>query len=205
MFNIQPRGFNDIPLVIKNILIINTLLFFGSLILDSFINFHYYLDLYPMYTEAFQPHQIITYMFMHANFMHLFFNMLGIYIFGVALEAEWGSKRFLNFYLLCGIAAALLQLLISYLNDKSVTVLLGASGALYGLLAAFAMTYPNMTLHIYFIIPIKAKHLLLIYGAYEFITSITANDNIAHVAHLGGLIMGVLILFIWNKNKKSFF
>ncbi|MDF2448810.1 MAG: Rhomboid family protein [Bacteroidota bacterium] len=198
----KPRQFQQIPLVVKNILIINVLLYVGSLVFSGPL--HRYLDLYPIGTEYFKPYQFITYMFMHADVPHILFNMLAVYMFGSILENIWGPKRFLNFYLLCGLGAAFLQLGISYLNNEY-TILLGASGAVFGLLVAFAMMFPNTELQIYFIIPVKAKYLVIGYALFELYNGFFSRDNVAHFAHLGGLAVGIIIMLIWRKNKTFFY
>ncbi len=173
----KPRQFQQLPMVVKNILIINVVLFAGRWLLEGKIDLDRYLDLFPIGTEYFKPHQFITYMFMHADFPHIFLNMLGVYMFGSILENLWGPKRFLNFYILCGLGAAALQLGISAFNNEY-TILLGASGAVFGLLVAFAMMFPNTELQLYFVIPVKAKYLVTAYAAYELYNGFFAHDNV---------------------------
>ncbi|MBK8367900.1 MAG: rhomboid family intramembrane serine protease [Bacteroidetes bacterium] len=200
----KPRQFQQLPMVVKNILIINVVLFAGRWLLEGKIDLDRYLDLFPIGTEYFKPHQFITYMFMHADFPHIFLNMLGVYMFGSILENLWGPKRFLNFYILCGLGAAALQLGISAFNNEY-TILLGASGAVFGLLVAFAMMFPNTELQLYFVIPVKAKYLVTAYAAYELYNGFFAHDNVAHFAHLGGLVVGIIIMLFWKRNKTFFF
>lgn len=205
----KPRQFQQLPMVVKNILIINVVLFvvkslWEMQIIPSKIDLDRYLDLFPIGTEYFKPHQFITYMFMHADISHIFLNMLGVYMFGSILENLWGPKRFLNFYLLCGLGAAALQLGISAFNNEY-TILLGASGSVFGLLVAFAMMFPNTELQLYFVIPVKAKYLVTAYAAFELYNGFFANDNVAHFAHLGGLVVGIIIMLIWKRNKNFFF
>ena len=200
----KPRQFQQLPMVVKNILIINIVLFVGKFLLADKIDLDRYLDLFPIGDRYFKPHQFITYMFMHADISHIFLNMLAVYMFGSILESMWGPKRFLNFYLLCGLGAAALQLAISAFHNEH-TVLLGASGAVFGLLVAFAMMFPNTELQLYFIIPVKAKYLVTAYAAFELYNGFFTNDNIAHFAHLGGLVMGIIIMLIWKRNKNFFF
>jgi len=199
----KPRQFQQIPVVVKYILIINIALFAAKNFFP-FLDLDRHLDLSPMNSTDFKPHQFITYMFMHANLPHIFLNMLGVYMFGSILENIWGPKRFLNFYILCGLGAALLQLAISYFHHEY-TILLGASGSLFGLLVAFAMMFPNTELQLYFVIPVKAKYLVLAYTIYELYNGFFAHDNIAHFAHIGGLIVGIIIMLIWKRNKTFFF
>jgi len=205
----KPRQFQELPMVVKNILVINILLFvvkslWEMQLIPAFIDLDRYLDLFPIGTPYFKPHQFITYMFMHADIYHIFLNMLGVYMFGSILENIWGAKRFINFYLLCGLGAAAVQLGISALNNEF-TILLGASGSVFGLLAAFAMMFPNTELQLYFVIPVKAKYLVIAYTAFELYNGIFKHDNIAHFAHIGGLIVGVIIMLIWKRNKNFFF
>jgi rhomboid-like protein len=205
----KPRQFQQLPLVVKNILIINVILFivksmWEMQIIPQNIDLDRYLDLFPIGTEYFKPHQFITYMFMHADLSHIFLNMLAVYMFGSILESFWGPKRFLNFYLLCGLGAAALQLAISAFNNEY-TILLGASGSVFGLLVAFAMMFPNTELQLYFVIPVKAKYLVIGYALFELYNGFFTNDNVAHFAHLGGLVMGIIIMLIWKRNKNFFF
>ena len=200
----KPRQFQELPMVVKNILIINVVLFIAKFLLSNTIDLDRYLDLYPIGTPNFKPHQFITYMFMHADLSHIFLNMLGVYMFGSILENIWGAKRFINFYLLCGLGAAALQLAISSFNNEF-TILLGASGSVFGLLVAFAMMFPNTELQLYFIIPVKAKYLVIGYSLFELYNGIFANDNVAHFAHLGGLAVGIIMMLIWKRNKNFFF
>jgi len=200
----KPRQFQQLPMVVKNILIINVVLFVAKFLLNETIDLDRYLDLYPIGSTNFKPHQFITYMFMHADLPHIFLNMLGVYMFGSILENIWGAKRFLNFYLLCGLGAAALQLGISEFNNQF-TILLGASGSVFGLLVAFAMMFPNTELQLYFFIPVKAKYLVIGYTLFELYNGFFANDNVAHFAHLGGLLVGLVIMLIWKRNKNFFF
>jgi membrane associated rhomboid family serine protease len=179
-------------------------LFAGRWLLEGKVDLDRYLDLFPIGTEYFKPHQFITYMFMHADLPHIFLNMLAVYMFGSILENLWGPKYFLNFYILCGLGAAALQLGISAFNNEY-TILLGASGAVFGLLVAFAMMFPNTELQLYFVIPVKAKYLVTAYTVFELYNGFFAHDNVAHFAHLGGLIVGVIIMLIWKRNKTFFF
>jgi membrane associated rhomboid family serine protease len=200
----KPRQFQQIPTVVKYILIINVALFAIKSFMPHLIDLDKYLDLSPVNSPYFRPHQFITYMFMHADISHIFLNMLGVYMFGSILENIWGSKRFINFYLLCGLGAAFLQVGIYYFNHQA-AILLGASGALFGLLVAFAMMFPNTELQLYFIIPVKAKYLVVGYTLYELFNGFFANDNVAHFAHIGGLIVGIIIMLIWKRNKTFFY
>ena len=226
----KPRQFQQIPMVVKNILIINIVLFAAKFLLSNTIDLDRYLDLFPIGTPYFKPHQFITYMFMHADLSHIFLNMLGVYMFGSILENIWGSKRFLNFYILTGLGAAAAQYIAFYYQSEQILstinsdyssidaldyqqqvynrlVCLGASGSVFGLLVAFAMMFPNTQLNIYFVIPVKAKYLVIGYGLFELVTGFLnrEGDNVGHFAHLGGLVVGVVIMLIWKRNKTFFF
>lgn len=236
---------NNIPVVTRNLLIINILVFIADQLLSKDGVMTKYLALHFVLSKDFMPHQIITYMFMHANLSHIFFNMFALYMFGRTLETVWGPKRFLSYFLITGIGAALLQLLILYiryttlLNDlpaneivglldmletKGASLLssnmnfsdpivgalneivnipmVGASGAIFGILVGFGMLFPNSELFIIPIpFPIKAKYFVIGYGALELILGFSNNagDNVAHFAHLGGLITGFFILLYWKK------
>jgi len=153
----------------------------------------------------FMPHQIISYMFMHASFMHIFFNMFALWMFGKIMERYWGSQKFLIYYFVCGIGAGLTQELgqaLGFINTVSCT--LGASGAVFGILLAFGMTFPNERIFIIPIpFPIKAKYFVFFYAAVEVLEFLTVKDGVAHLAHLGGMLFGFLLILYWNKNKDK--
>ncbi|MES2130720.1 MAG: rhomboid family intramembrane serine protease [Bacteroidota bacterium] len=199
----RPLSPFELPLITKNLLLINVLLFVFTTYIIKPINLHHYLDLYYFTLPGFKPHQFITHMFMHADLRHLFFNMLGLYMFGSLLESVWGSKRFINFYLLCGIFAALSQLLFCYVSGQP-AILLGASGAVSGLLGATGVLFPNREVYLYFF-PVKVKYLVPFFFAvswYSGYQSLTG-DNTAHFAHVGGLVAGIIIVLIWNKTNRN--
>jgi membrane associated rhomboid family serine protease len=193
---------NDSP-VVKNLIIFNVIVFAAQNIITN-INLD---DLGVMYyykNEAFKPYQIVTSMFMHGSIGHLFFNMFTLFVFGSTLERFWGSKRLLFFYLVCGLGAGVFQQIVG--NFYAV---LGASGAIMGLMAAFAYLFPNTEMMMMFIpFPIKAKYLIPIfvlmdlYGGFARQTT----SNVVHFAHLGGALVGFLLVLYWNKtNKKTFY
>lgn len=200
----RPPSPFSLPVVTKNILIINVLLFIFSNYFIKNIDLNQYLNLYSFGLPNFKPHQMITHMFMHADFSHLIFNMFGLYIFGAKLESVWGPKRFINFYLLCGIFAALSQLLFCYLTDRP-AIMLGASGAIAGLLGASGVLFPNTEIYFQMFIPIKIKYLVLLFFATNWYNGylLSNNDNVAHFAHLGGLLTGIIIVLIWNRTNRS--
>lgn len=266
--NIRAGGFSILPPIVKNLLIINGLFFLAKIVLasrdidlDAIFGLHYF------NAPDFRPWQVITYMFMHGNFSHIFFNMFALWMFGAAIENIWGGKRFLIYYLITGIGAALIHYMIVYFqiqpelalinqfldnpsldtyrylaennaspgfqkmftqnlavlqqNPSSLNeliqvtaqakddflnsfVIIGASGAVFGLLLAFGMMFPNSEIYVYFLLPIKAKWFVVIYGALELIFGITGSaDGVAHFAHLGGMLFGILLILIWRKQDRN--
>jgi membrane associated rhomboid family serine protease len=157
------------------------------------------LALWPLYSNYFQPWQLITYAFLHGGFNHLFFNMFALWMFGLPVEKVWGSLRFAQYYLVCILGAGLIQLLVQYISG-SVYPTIGASGAVFGLLLAYGVMWPNAKLFlIFFPVPIKAKWFVLIYGGVELVFGVTgAMPQVAHYAHLGGLFFGAGLLWRWG-------
>lgn len=222
----SPTGFKVLPTVVKNLLIINALMFLATFTFQRFnIDLSNILGLHFFKASDFRIYQFVTYMFMHANFGHLFFNMFALWMFGNTLENIWGSKRFLLFYMVCGIGAGLCQELVQYiqyatslsqygtvnLGGQIVTMdaylnmmnTVGASGAIYGLLLAFGMMFPDSRIYLYFLLPIKAKWFVIAYAVIELITGLTGFDNVAHFAHLGGMLFGLLLILYWRKNPAG--
>ena len=263
--------------VVKNLLIINVLFFVAQFMLPQLMEG---LALYPISSEAFRPLQLATHFFMHstAGFMHIFFNMFALVMFGAQLENRWGAKRFLIYYLSTAIGAAVIYQLYKYwdisqmtnfINDfiqnpssslfaefkanyvgsnslnsdgerlvyqieellsdpstikegglyaeglmnhflegKTNTPMLGASGAVFGLLAAYGYLFPNTELYLMFIpVPVKAKYFVIGYAAIELFSGISnnPNDNVAHFAHLGGALVGIVLVIIWQRQKNQFY
>jgi len=276
MNEFRPGRFEVLPVIIKNLLIINVLCFIAQNTIAK--QFHFpvedYFALHTWKSPLFQPWQLITHMFLHGGVAHIFGNMFALWMFGAILENLWGGKRFLTFYIICGLGAALLHLLflnyeigqlttqyvdlvamhasnrtgeaeamLNYasrhnilLNDDFInymrtnpgdheqsgrllealsnsyketlnTPTIGASGAIFGVLAAFVYLFPNTYLYLYFFFPIKAKWAGLAYFGYELFFAIknSAGDNVARWAHVGGAIVGLLIVMTWNKTKKNTF
>lgn len=277
----SPQGFTVLPPVVKNLLILNGLFFLATMALEQAyrIDLADYLGLRFPGSQAFEPYQFISYMFLHGSLSHLFFNMFALWMFGYTLENIWGSRRFLTYYLITGVGAALVhyaifyiefQPLISYLdalianpsaqgivefsasikgtfspyagemhlkyNEFNRTVgqlirnpdnpaliesakgfvidykqymlnrpnVIGASGAVFGILLAFGMIFPNVRLYLYFFFPIKAKWFVILYGLLELYLGFTqSQSNIAHFAHLGGMIFGFLLIKYW-KHKRIY-
>ncbi len=280
MTQFRPSRFEILPTIIKNLLIINGLVFLAQYVFRSPTNGFSFEDSFALHawqSSLFKPWQLVTHLFLHGSISHIFFNMLALWMFGSVLENIWGSKRFLSFYMVCGLGAALIHLLflsyelmpmmkdynavyqlftsgserqgiamadfiskyhlefngqaelLSYLHSgqssqdlnlnifRNITAYyqnnlntgtIGASGAVFGVLAAFGYLFPNTYIYIYMMIPVKAKWVVLFYGAIELYEGVmnSAGDNVAHWAHIGGAIVGLLIVMTWNKtNKKTFY
>lgn len=200
----RPLSPLDLPLITKNLLVINILLFVFSSYVIRTINLHQYLDLYYVTMPGFKPHQVITHMFMHANFRHLLFNMIGLYMFGPMLEEIWGSKRFINFYLVCGLVAAIFQMAFCYLTNQP-SIILGASGAIAGLMGATGTLFPNKEIYLYFF-PIKLKYFVpLFFAASWYMGYHSLGGPVAHFAHAGGLVAGIIYVLIRNKTNRNTF
>ena len=263
----SPTGFRVLPVIIKNLLILNALFFVATWVVQSRFNIdlNRYLGLFFFESEYFRPHQYVSYMFMHGSMAHIFFNMFALWMFGSVLENVWGPKRFLVYYFVTGIGAAVIQTLVNwysyysmneavslfyqdatpqnfailirnhfpayqeavfsfigewqknisepyFLNEVreflSVRVTeyvniptVGASGAVFGLLLAFGMMFPNSVIYIYVFFPMKAKYFVILYGALELYSGFSnqPGDNVAHFAHLGGMIFGFFLVRAWKK------
>lgn len=224
MAEFRPGGFKILPPVVKNIIIICVLIYIAQQV--SFRVFHYPLDylfaLHYWQSPLFKPYQLITHIFMHASIMHIAFNMFALWMFGYTIENLWGSKRFLIFYMVCGVGAAVCflaaqtfqfhHLTQEYMNGHlPVQVIeqflaepmLGASGAIFGVLVAFGVMFPNSYVYFYFLVPIKTKWFVLGYIALELYSGIKDNvsaipgDNVAHFAHLGGALVGFILAKYW--------
>ena len=280
MQQFRPGGFTLLPPVVKNLLIINGLFFLATLALGNTFGIDLYrvLGLHFPGAQNFAPYQFITYMFMHGGFTHLFFNMFALWMFGNVLENVWGPKRFVVYYLITGLGAALLHYAVLYwqmyptlraismvlenpdheslklfleseyfkvtsleiqnnfrlflrdynslINDSpneamvrainflnqyrvdfiNAPVVVGASGAVFGILLAFGMLFPNSLIYLFFAIPIKAKYFVMIYGAMELYFGIAnrPGSNVAHFAHLGGMLFGFFLIRYW-RNKGNLY
>lgn len=276
MTNIRPLGFSILPPVVKNLLIINGLCFLINVVLEARFNYslNEHLGLYYPESTHFRPYQLLTHVFMHGSFMHLFFNMFSLWMFGNVLENYWGPKRFFIYYFATALGAAALLIgvngieiysiksaIAQYTSSPSIDAFVrlidtdktglsqlpqvrdfirqwelqpgnpqfvqssydvadamlqrklsvptvGASGAVFGLLLAFGMLFPNTELMMIFLpIPIKAKYFVIGYGAIELYQGIANNpaDNVAHFAHLGGMLFGFILIKIWNKTRRDTF
>ncbi len=273
MNSYSPRGFSFLPPIVKNLLIINGILMLANITFETVykVQLADYLGLHYFDSELFKPWQYITYMFMHAGFEHLLFNMFALWMFGYVLENYWGSKKFLFYYLVTGVGAAIIQTFVlwydisgikhdalifhnspspetflifmnehfqgfynpaklqefannwsinpvnpeyhqqagnyieEFINIKMNIPTVGASGAVFGILLAFGMMFPNTLIYIYFLFPIKAKWFVIIYGALELFFGVTnSHSNVAHFAHLGGMIFGFFLIRYWKKNNHDF-
>ena len=284
MSNYSPQSFSTLPPVIKNLLILNGLFFLASMSFETIYgsDLTNILGLHYPSADKFKIYQFVSYMFMHGSFGHLFFNMFALWMFGNVLENIWGPKRFLIYYFVTGIGAALTHYAIFYFQiapvldavngflahpsvdafiqfrnsehfainsmemqvhfnnfvgefnraavsnpqlalDQAINymftyrmdllnapVVVGASGAVFGVLLAFGMMFPDSLIYIYFAIPVKAKYFVLGYGLIELFSGVMARegDNVAHFAHLGGMVFGFLLIHYWqsqNRNRKKYF
>ncbi len=185
------------PPVTRTLLIVNVALFFVDQLLLHGLLSHWF-ALWPL-GGGFMPWQIASYAFLHGSMMHLFFNMLGLWMFGSELERVWGQKRFLQFYAASALAAAGMQLLVNMLLGSPYPTV-GASGGLFGLLLAFGMMFPNRTIMPLFPpIPMKAKTFVAVYGGLELVLGVTGTQSgVAHFAHLGGMLGGYLMIRYWR-------
>ena len=235
---------NRIPTVTKNLLAINVLMFLALLVAETKgVDLNAVLGLHLFMSGDFQPYQLVTYMFMHGNVTHLFFNMFALYMFGRTLEYMWGAKRFLAYYLVAGVGAALVQeavgivrynmalegmspqdveLVMSYglnalhegknfvnpqlaqLNLVLNSTTVGASGAIYAILLGFGMLFPEERMFVFPVpFPIKAKYFVMGYAIIELYLGVSGSaDGVAHFAHLGGMLFGLLLILYWRKKGK---
>ncbi len=252
MSEFRPGSFQILPTIIKNLIIINVLVLLAQLYLGDEMSTYLTNNfaLHAWQSDLFQPWQFVTHLFMHGSWGHLFSNMFALWMFGSILENLWGPKRFITFYLVCGLGAALCHMIVLSFENKGLIsdynsllagggdlrdralqfiskygngyggspeqifnyrvneATLGASGAVFGCLAAFGYLFPNDYVYFSFLIPIKAKWFVLIYAGFELTQAVqnSAGDNVAHVAHLGGALFGILLVWFWNKsNKRNFY
>ena len=277
----RPNSFNILPVAVKNLLIINGILWLANTVFveQLGLSVNQLFGLYFPLSEHFAPYQFVTHLFLHGNFMHLFSNMLALWMFGSVLENHWGPKRFLTFYFITGLGAALIHTGWSYIELQNTSALfdnylkapglydfakliqndslpltdlfrsemnafvaewgamksdpqmlarsleivtslkndvmeyemsvptVGASGAVFGVLLAFGMMFPNTLIYVFFAIPIKAKYFVIIYGLFELYSGVVNNpgDNVAHFAHLGGMLFGYFLIKYWNKRSRNYY
>ena len=197
--------FRNIPTVTKNLLLVNILAFLATIILEQqHFSLEYWGGLNYFMAPDFHIYQIVTYMFLHGSFAHLFFNMFALWMFGCVIERTWGAKRFIFYYIFCGIGAGLCQELVQFIHYGNVpvtSITIGASGAVYAILLAFGMTFPEERIFIFPLpVPIKAKWFVCIYAAIELLSAMSSSgDGVAHMAHLGGMLFGFLLIRYWQK------
>ena len=277
MQQFRPSRFDVLPFIVKNLLIINGLMFLASWVAENqfHVDLSRWLGLHYFTSPYFMPHQLISHMFMHGNFMHILSNMFALWMFGSMIENYWGPKRFLTFYLVCGLGGALLHWGVTgwevyqiqqdvngfmssptptafislfernqsllyngdlvdranfLLNDwrstptstvyvfkakelaqelvlqKANIPVVGASGAVFGVLLAFGMMFPNTYLYLYLMIPVKAKYFVFFYGLFELYAGVTGTQSgVAHFAHLGGMLFGFILIKYWNRKRRTDF
>ncbi len=242
-------NFGGVPPVVKNLIIINAIMLLATWVVKNVlhIDLSQILGLYSFESEHFRPYQLLTHMFMHADIMHLFFNMFALWMFGKVLEQVWGSQRLFLYYFVTGLGAVALHSLVNYIEISSIKSHLtsdqinlvlsdgyslweqgktfsdpqmakfcallnvptvGASGAVFGVLLAFGMLFPNTELMLLFPpIPIKAKYFVIGYGAIELFMGVSnfKFDNVAHFAHLGGMLFGFILIKYWQRKKDLFY
>ena len=217
-YNSRPNFWNMMTPVIKNLVIINVIMLIACYIIGD--PMYIYLALFPFESPLYKPYQLITHLFMHGGFWHLFFNMYTLIIFGSILERVWGSKKFLLFYFVTGLGAALCHDLVLHFQivaaqnagnlSTAATIMstptVGASGAIYGVLLGYGMLYPNNVLQLIFPpVRLKAKWFVVIFGAIELVTGLTGmGGNVAHFAHLGGMLFGLVLILYWKKRDKLY-
>lgn len=274
MNNYRPQGFSLLPTIVKNLLIINGLFFLMTVVIQNTFqkDLSDWLALYYPGAPEFKAYQFVTHLFMHGNFMHLFSNMFALWMFGSALENIWGPKKFLTYYIITGLGAAVLHTLVIYVEMSSLQAAanqffanpsnkafehfvlnsvpqqfqpvfvelmnswnsnpasielqqnaiafaneliqvkqsvptVGASGAVFGVLLAFGMMFPNAMIYVFFFLPMKAKYFVMLYGVFELYSGIQNNpgDNVAHFAHLGGMLFGFILIKYWRKKNNRWY
>ncbi len=191
------------PPVVLNLIIVNCLVLMATRMFNADL-FYGLFALWGVESPLFRLYQVVTYMFMHADINHLFFNMFSLWMFGRTLEAVMGQKRFLTYYMVCGIFAGLIQLAVSAATHSAAPTV-GASGSVFGLLLAFGVMFPNNIIMLLIPpIPIKAKWFVIIYGVIELFLGVSGRQiGVAHFAHLGGMIGGYILLMYWKRVNKT--
>ena len=224
--------FRNIPIITKNLLIINVLVFLTAMLLEMRgLDLNAWGGLHFFMANDFRLYQFVTYQFLHGSFMHLFFNMFALWMFGGVVEQVWGPRRFIFYYILCGIGAGLCQELVQYVTYANEGLAayqyvsipgygqmavgdylnqwctIGASGAVYAILLAFGMTFPEDRIFIFPLpIPIKAKWFVMGYAAIELVSAMSSSgDGVAHMAHLGGMLFGFVLIRYWRKHPNNHF
>ncbi len=198
------RRMTMLPPVIKWLLIINVVIFvLGMIPLYRDVSgqaitlagyFRVHAALWPLGSNLFMPWQYLSYMFLHANFLHIFLNMLILWMFGLELEQLWGSKRFLTYYIIAGIGAGVIHTIVTMLMGTDNAPAVGASGAIMGVMLAFGLTFPDRVILVGFFFPMRAKYAILLFAAMDLFGGFQGTDNVAHFAHLGGALVGYILL-----------
>ena len=203
MINRNIRFGGPITPMVKRLLIINGAIFLIQLVAGSYNwTLQQTFGLSYKGIQELKIWQLFTYMFLHGGWLHIIFNLFTLWMFAGSLEERWGSKLFIKYYIYCGIGAGIFITVMSYYTGSPVPTI-GASGALYGILLAYGMTWPNREVLLYFFIPVKIKYLVLFFGLMEFFGTINQSDSgISHVGHLGGLISGFVLLKFFFKPRK---
>lgn len=204
IFRHDPINFGSMPPAIKGLLIANV----AGFLITKLVGGPQIYELFGLIPQQLVFHRWVwmpfTYLFLHGSIWHLLFNMFALWMFGMPVEAQWGPTEFLKYYFLCGVGAALTSAAIS---PHSMIPVIGASGSIYGLLVAFAMLYPDAVVYLYFLIPVKAAHMAILFGLLEFFAGATGSTpGIARFAHLGGMVTGYLYIrwwWVWKIQAKS--
>lgn len=188
--------------IVRNLIFINVAIFILQAIMPAITQ---WLALFNVHTSYFRPYQLFTYMFCHADFFHIFFNMLLLSFFGPILEEFWDQKQFLLFYIITGIGAGVFNILMDlFFGVGSFGMMIGASGAVYGVMTAFGIIFPNMELRLLFLpISFKAKYMVMVLGSIAIYSGFTSRpgDNTAHLAHLGGIVVAIILIQFWMRRR----
>lgn len=230
--------FNNIPPVTKNLIIINFILWLATNVLANrgLFDLNANFGLHYWAADNFNPAQLLTYMFLHGSFEHIFFNMFALFMFGMVIENFFGTKRFIIYYLVCGIGAGIVQEIFwtiqfqpilnemtqaiesgIYSNTAEIInskadflanpnlITIGASGAVFGILLAFGWFFPHQKIYIYFLIPVSARIFVIIYAVLEMFFGVAnfSGDNVAHFAHLGGALFGLILILLWRRKTPK--
>ncbi len=191
--------------VVRNLIMINTIIYLLQIMMTG-LHVTEYLSLWNVHSDNFKPYQLFTYMFVHSpdSFTHIFFNMLTLVFVGPILETYWGPQRFLLFYIVCGIGAGVFNILVDvFFGLGTFGIMLGASGAIYGVLMGFGMTFPNMEIMLLIPpIPIKAKYLVFVLGGMTFL--LDRSGSVAHFTHLGGVIFAFIMIRLWRAQGGNY-
>ncbi len=204
-----PTHFSLFPPAVKNLLIITALVYLASWTPIIGPVLQEYAPLYPLHSPQFYPWQFITYLFMHASIGHIFFNLFALWMFGQAIENYWGTKRFLIYFFVCGIGGGVAYVLINahpVMTQQGLMYIptIGDSGAVFGILLAFGMMFPERRIYMWFFVPIKAKYFVILFGGLELFFGIFGYEQgVAHWAHIGGIVVGFILIELWGLKKEQ--